>query len=221
WMHRWPDLVGVTLNLQSRPSNLLFGPETHTLAGRDWLHERFAGLVLQINGDTFFQVHTSQAERVVPLLESALEHPCGLLVDAYCGIGTYSLPMARHGWNVLGIEQHPGAVDSARINASLNGLEDRCRFQCGDVALALTELLPDCAALLLDPPRKGLDPQVLASIGACPPQTLAYLSCDPATLARDLRGLCDFGYRLMSVQPMEFFPNTSHVETLAVLRREI
>jgi 23S rRNA (uracil1939-C5)-methyltransferase len=219
WMARWPDLVGVTLNLQPRPTNLLFGSQTHTLAGRDWLHERFADLVLQINGDTFFQVHTSQAERLVPLLEAALPAPRGLLVDAYCGIGTYSLPLARLGWQVLGLEQHPGAVALAERNALLNGLSERCRFQTADVVEALEPVLPHAQALLLDPPRKGLDPRVLASIAACPPPQLLYLSCDPATLARDLRQLCADGYRLSAVQPVDFFPNTTHVETLAQLER--
>jgi 23S rRNA (uracil1939-C5)-methyltransferase len=219
WMDRWPDLVGVTLNLQPRPTNVLFGSQTHTLAGRDWLHERFAGLVLQINGDTFFQVHTSQAERLVPLLEAALPTPRGLLVDAYCGIGTYSLPLARLGWQVFGLEQHPGAVALAERNALLNGLSERCRFQTADVVQALEPVLPHAQALLLDPPRKGLDPRVLAAIVACPPPQLLYLSCDPATLSRDLRQLCTGGYRLSAVQPIDFFPNTTHVESLARLER--
>ncbi len=219
WMQRWPDLVGVTLNLQPRPTNQLFGAETRSLAGRDWLHEHFAGLVLQIASDTFFQVHTRQAERLLPLLEAALPQPAGRLVDAYCGIGTYSLPLARLGWQVLGLEQHPGSVALAERNAVLNGLADRCRFQTADVAVALDAVLPDAQVLLLDPPRKGLDPRVLAAIAACPPQRLLYLSCDPATLARDLRQLCSDGYRLISVQPIDFFPNTTHVESLALLER--
>lgn len=217
WMRRWPELVGVTLNLQPLATNLLFGSESRTLAGRDWLHEGFAGLTLQIASDTFFQVHTRQAERLVPLLEAALPEPRGLLVDAYCGIGTYSLPLARLGWQVLGLEQQPAAVALAGRNAMLNGLAERCRFQAADVADALAGVLPHTQALLLDPPRKGLDPRVTAAILACPPPQLVYLSCDPATLARDLRQLCGGGYQLVSVQPIDFFPNTTHVESLALL----
>jgi 23S rRNA (uracil1939-C5)-methyltransferase len=219
WMERWPALVGVTLNLQPQASNLLFGAHTERLVGRDRLLERFAGLELEIASDTFFQVNTGQAERVVPLLEAALPPGGGQLIDAYCGIGTYSLPLARAGWEVLGLEQHPGAVELAESNAMRNGLQARCRFRCVDVGVALAELLPGCGALLLDPPRRGLAPGVLAAIEACPPPRLAYLSCDPATLARDLRQLCSRAYRPISVQPLDFFPNTSHVETLAVLER--
>ena len=217
WMRRWPELVGVSLNLQPHPTNQLFGEHTLSLAGRDWLRERFAGLELQIGSDTFFQVHTRQAERLVPLLSQALACPSGLLVDAYCGIGTYSLPLARLGWTLLGLEQQPAAVALAQRNASLNGLAERCRFEAADVGDVLPGVLPEAAALLLDPPRKGLEPRVLAAIVACPPPRLLYLSCDPATLARDLRALVAGPYLLRSVQPIDFFPNTSHVETLALL----
>ncbi|MEB3272002.1 MAG: 23S rRNA (uracil(1939)-C(5))-methyltransferase RlmD [Synechococcus sp.] len=219
WLQRWPAVVGVSLNLQPRPTNQLFGPHSHTLAGRDWLLERFAGLELCIPGDCFFQVHTPQAERVVPLLAAALAPARGHLVDAYCGIGTFSLPLAQLGWRVLGIEQHSGAVEQAQRNAERNGLAERCRFLAADVASALASALVDAAALLLDPPRRGLDARVLAAITARPPAQLLYLSCDPATLARDLGQLCAGAYRLVGLQPIDFFPNTTHVECLAVLER--
>lgn len=219
WMERWPTVVGVTLNRQPLPTNQLFGPHTLTLAGRDRLRERFAGLELQIASDTFFQVHTLQAERVVPLLLQALPPPQGVLIDAYCGIGTYSLPLARMGWRLVGLEQHQASVDLARENATANGLEASCRFHAADVGQALADHLPGATALLLDPPRRGLEGPVLEAIAACPPRHLLYLSCDPATLARDLRRLCADDYRLRSVTPLDFFPNTAHVETLAVLER--
>ncbi|MFM7085759.1 MAG: 23S rRNA (uracil(1939)-C(5))-methyltransferase RlmD, partial [Cyanobium sp.] len=109
WLARWPQVVGVTLNLQPEPTNQLFGARTLRLAGREVLLERFAGLELEIASDTFFQVHTLQAERVVPLLLQAAGAPTGELVDAYCGIGTYSLPLAAKGWRVLALEVHAGS----------------------------------------------------------------------------------------------------------------
>jgi 23S rRNA (uracil1939-C5)-methyltransferase len=219
WMARWPDLVGVTLNLQPTPTNLLFGSETHLLTGRAWLLEQFAGLDLAIASDTFFQVNTLQAERLVPLLRHALEGLSGPLVDAYAGIGTFSLPLAGEQRSVLGIEQHPGAVELANANARRNGLERWCRYDHGDVAALLAEQLEGGAAVLLDPPRKGLERAVVDCLLACPPPRILYLSCDPGTLARDLALLCASGYQPLSVQPIDFFPNTSHVETLAVLER--
>ena len=232
WLERWPDVVGVSLNIQPRPTNQLFGPSTYTVAGRGWLSESFAGLRYHIGADTFFQVHTTQAEQLVPLMLQGLGHRQdpeaaatqasgpGLLLDAFCGIGTFSLPLAAAGWRVHGIEQHAPAVELARLNAAANGLTERASFEAASVAAALPALLDSAEALLLDPPRKGLEAPVLAAILACPPRRLLYLSCDPATLSRDLGLLCAEHYRLLSIQPIDFFPNTSHIETLAVLERK-
>jgi 23S rRNA (uracil1939-C5)-methyltransferase len=186
--------------------------------------EHFAGLRYRIAADTFFQVHTLQAERVVERLREALGPTPGQLVDAYCGIGTYSLPLAAAGWQVHGIEHHPAAVSLACVNAAENGLTERTAFEQATVGSVLPERLAppqgSVQALFLDPPRKGLDAPTLAAIEAQPPPLVAYLSCDPATLARDLARLCGTGpYRLRSVQPIDFFPNTTHVEALAVLER--
>lgn len=223
WMERWPALVGVCLNLQPQPTNTLMGEHTDTVTGRGWLQERFAGLRLRIAADTFFQVNTSQAERVVPLLHQALQHLRGerlpgLWIDAYCGIGTYSLPLAHDGWRVRGLERNGEAVRLARLNAADNNLSERCRFEAGDVDASLASYLPACEVLFVDPPRKGLSASSLETILAVPPPILLYLSCDPATLARDLRHLVETGgYVVEQVQPIDFFPQTNHVETLAVL----
>jgi 23S rRNA (uracil1939-C5)-methyltransferase len=222
WLDRWPELVGVCLNLQDRPTNVLLGPRTQLVAGRDWIEERFAGLSLSIGADTFFQVNTPMAEQVVPLLLGALQglEPA-LVLDAYCGIGTFSLPLAAAGWQVLGIELGSASVERARHNAERNQLGQRCRFEEGTVGALLGERLSGAAVLLVDPPRKGLEPQALAAILATPPQRMLYLSCDPATLARDLAVLAgaDGPYSLSAVQPLDFFPQTSHVETLVSLVR--
>jgi 23S rRNA (uracil1939-C5)-methyltransferase len=221
WLQRWPELVGVCLNLQPQATNTLLGSTTVAVAGRGWVLERFAGLEFEVGADTFFQVNTTQAELVVPLLQTALAgHADGLLIDAYCGIGTYGLPLAAAGWQVLGIERGTAAVALARRNADRNNLADACRFQEGPVAHLLAEAIGSCQALFVDPPRKGLEPEVLASIRAQPPASLLYLSCDPATLARDLAQLtgAEAPYRLERVQPIDFFPQTSHVECLSVLR---
>ena len=220
WLARWPEVVGVTLNLQPRPDNRLFGSHNTTLQGRGWLLESFAGVELQIGPDTFFQVCSEQAERVVALLREALGTPRGLIVEGYCGIGTFSLPLARSGWQVWGIESHGGSVALARANALRNALSDRCTFVEGDVGEQLDQALSKGpVAALLDPPRKGLHDAVVASLLRHRPPLVAYLSCDPATLARDLARLGgEGGYRISSVQPLDFFPNTSHVEALALLR---
>lgn len=222
WLGRWPDIVGVTLNLQPSGGNRLFGKRNLTIRGRSWILEPFCDVELQIGADTFFQIYSEQAEQVVSLLREALGTPKGLIVEGYCGIGTFSLPLARDGWVVLGIEHHGATVELAKANALRNGLESQCRFVQGDVALLLGQALreEEADAVLLDPPRKGLQEAVLATLLQHRPSLLLYLSCDPATLARDLGRLCgEGGYELSSVRPLDFFPNTSHVECLAILRR--
>ena len=220
WHQRWPELVGVGLNLQPRASNVVLGPETRCIRGRSWLHERFAGIELQIGADTFFQVNTPQAERLVPLLKAFFQPaPDRPLLDAYCGIGTFSLPLAAAGSPLLGLESHGTSVEQARANAERNGLAN-ARFEQADVAAVLGDRLHGMSGLLVDPPRKGLNPEVLDAILMTPPAQLAYISCNPATLARDLSLLCADGtYRLQRVQPVDFFPQTSHVESVALLQR--
>lgn len=221
WMARWPSLVGVTLNIQPQATNRLFGDQNHTVAGRNWLLEPFAGVQLQIGADTFFQVYSEQAERVVLLVQEALGAPRGLLLEGYCGIGTFSMPLALGGWSLLGIENHPHSVALARANAQRNGLSERCTFMEGDGAKLLDQALESQtpSAVLLDPPRKGLPEAVVASLLRHRPRQIVYLSCDPATLARDLGRLArDGGYPIARVQPIDFFPNTTHVETLVTLQ---
>lgn len=221
WLERWPEVVGVGLNLQPNPTNVLFGERTLVLAGQDHLMESFGGLELEIGPDTFFQVNTAQAERVLPLLIEALPPEPGVLVDAYCGIGTFSLPLARLGWQVLGLESHPGAVARAQANAHRLNLANRAHFAVGDVGALLDDRLTAAgpqARLLLDPPRRGLDRVVVEVIRERTPRQVLYLSCDPATLSRDLALLCEGTlYRVEWAQPLDFFPATTHGETFVVL----
>lgn len=217
WLERWPQVVGVMLNLQPQASNTLFGSHNALLAGREWIRERFSGLSLQLGCDTFFQVNTPQAERVVPLLLEALAPDNRCIIDAYCGVGAFTLPLAAAGHQVIGLELHAGAVELARCNAQLNNLNAKASFQLGPVADHLAALLPQTDAVLVDPPRRGLESAVRDALITHPVSRLLYLSCDPATLARDLGALVQGPYRLERVQPFDFFPNTSHVECLAVL----
>ena len=222
WMNRWPALAGVTLNLQPRRSNTVLGAITHTLAGRDCISERFCDLQLLLGTTTFFQVNTERAEQIVIVLRDWLLQlgDCKRLIDAYCGIGTISLPIAAAGIGVVGLEINPASVQQARQNAALNGITE-ASFEAGDVALLLGDYLRDHDALVVDPPRKGLTPDVLDAILNCPPKSLAYLSCDSATLARDIKRLVsDNGpYAIDRIQPVDFFPQTTHLECLVLMKR--
>ncbi len=222
WIERWPAIAGVTLNLQPRPNNTVLGEITHTLAGRDTISERFCDLQLLLGTTTFFQVHTDGAEQIVLLLRDWLltRTHCNRLIDAYCGIGTISLPIAAAGIRVIGLEINPASVQHAICNAALNGISN-ATFQAGDVGSLLSAYLPENDALVVDPPRKGLAPNVLNAILKSPPKSLAYLSCDPATLSRDLAHLIvpHGPYEIDRIQPVDFFPQTTHLECLVLMQR--
>ena len=223
WVQRWPAVKGVCLNLQPKANNLVLGRATHCLAGVPTIEEQFCGIKLSLSSTTFVQVNTPQAERIVQRLCDWLEIQCpgGSVVDAYCGVGTISLPLAKRGFHVQGLELNPDSVEQARINAMHNGLSSHCSFNAGDVADLLASQLSDCQALVLDPPRRGIDPRVVSIILDQPPAALAYLSCDPATQARDLKALLSPSghYELEMLQPVDFFPQTTHLESLALLKR--
>jgi 23S rRNA (uracil1939-C5)-methyltransferase len=218
WLQQHPSIVGVCLNINGERTNRIFGAETRCIAGQPFLTEQFAGLTIRVHPNTFFQVYTEQAEA---LLQAILEHlnlqGQETVVDAYSGIGTLTLPIARQARYCLGLEVQAEAVDQARHNAQLNQITN-VEFQTGTVeqSLAHLDLQPD--VLLLDPPRKGCEPSVLQNLIERKVPRLVYVSCNPATLARDLQRLCHSGpYRLVRVQPADFFPQTAHVECAAFL----
>jgi 23S rRNA (uracil1939-C5)-methyltransferase len=220
WLSRYPDLVGVSLNLNDDRTNAIFGDETHCIAGQPYLREVFAGLQFQIQPTTFFQVHTEQAEALLQVIVDQLDlQGDEIVVDTYCGIGTLTLPLAQRVRQAIGLEVQPEAVEQARANAVLNGIEN-VTFETGTVEFLLPELSVQPDVILLDPPRKGIDRTILETLLNIQPDRIVYVSCNPSTLARDLKVLCESGtYQLTRVQPADFFPQTAHVESAAFLTR--
>ncbi|MFM5982238.1 MAG: 23S rRNA (uracil(1939)-C(5))-methyltransferase RlmD [Sphaerospermopsis kisseleviana] len=220
WLQRYPQLVGVCLNRNSDRTNAIFGKDTTCIAGIPYLQEKFAGLEFQIRPDTFFQVHTETAEALLQVIQSELNlQGREVLVDAYCGIGTLTLPLAKQARQVIGLEVQFAAVEQAIFNAQQNEINN-VTFQVGAVEKNLPNLgiIPDI--VLLDPPRKGCEANVIKSLLNLKPSRIIYVSCKVATLARDLKLLCEHGqYHLTRVQPADFFPQTAHVETAAFLQR--
>ncbi|MFM6108409.1 MAG: 23S rRNA (uracil(1939)-C(5))-methyltransferase RlmD [Sphaerospermopsis kisseleviana] len=220
WLQRYPQLVGVCLNRNSDRTNAIFGKDTTCIAGIPYLQEKFAGLEFQIRPDTFFQVHTETAEALLQVIQSELNlQGREVLVDAYCGIGTLTLPLAKQARQVIGLEVQLAAVEQAIFNAQQNEINN-VTFQVGAVEKNLPNLgiIPDI--VLLDPPRKGCEANVIKSLLNLKPSRIIYVSCKVATLARDLKLLCEHGqYHLTRVQPADFFPQTAHVETAAFLQR--
>ncbi len=220
WLDKYPGLMGVCLNINSDRTNAILGKTTHTIAGKSYLREIFAGIELHIAADTFFQINTTAAELLLQAIIKQLDLTGNEnIIDAYCGVGTFSLPLAQRVKQVIGIEVNPSAIQQAKNNGDLNQI-DNATFYIGKVEdyLPEIELQPDI--LLLDPPRKGCEPQVISNILEVQPSRIAYISCKPSTLARDLKLLCQSGiYQPAYVQPADFFPQTTHVECYAILTR--
>lgn len=213
-----PFVKGVVHNINTINSNIILGYTYHVLAGSRSIQEQIGDLKFNISPASFFQVNTKQAER---LYAKALEwsHLTGneTVLDAYCGVGTISLFFAKHAKHVIGIECVPTAIEDAKENAKLNGIKNT-EFICANVEDYIRSL-KTVDVMILNPPRKGCEKSFLDGIKRLRPSTIVYISCDPATLARDLAFLCTIGYKVNTVQPYDMFPQTAHVECVVKLSK--
>lgn len=217
---REPSLTGILLNHNQRGDNVILGDKTDVLWGEPRLEDRLCGHSFLLSPEAFYQVNHTQAER---LYACALDF-AGLtgqetVIDLYCGAGTITLALAEKAKQVIGVEIVPGAVENAKENASRNGMEN-VEFLCADAGqaarqLSLRGVVPD--VLVVDPPRKGLDETARDAILKMLPPRVVYVSCDPATLARDVAELCGAGYTLERAQAFDLFPRTCHVETVVLM----
>jgi len=216
-----PEVVSVQQNVNPSEGNVVLGRETLKMLGHATLRDRVGETRLAISPASFFQVNHAQAERIYALVrEWAGLQPQDVALDLYCGIGGIALNLARDAGQVIGIEVVEDAVRNARDNARLNGLEN-CRFLAGDTADLLEDLqgeFPPGGVITVNPPRKGVDDEVLEAIAGFAPRTLIYVSCNPESLARDLARLHELGLATVQVQPVDMFPQTPHVESVALLR---
>jgi len=206
-------VAGVILNINTRDDNVILGPEFETLAGESTLIEELAGCQFMVSPASFFQVNPGQAERMYEtIVEYADVNKKSAILDAYCGVGTMAIIMAKKAGRVLGIECVEEAVIDARKNAELNGVFNT-KFRMGTLeSIDLRGHTFD--TVLLNPPRKGCEEKALQKIIQLKPKCIVYTSCDPATLSRDLAILMQSGYRIDKVQPFDMFPQTMHVETV-------
>lgn len=218
-----PGLAGAVLSVNTHRTNVILGNEYRTLWGRDWLEEKLCGHTFRLSVPSFFQVNRAQTEVLYGrALDFAALTGTETVVELYCGIGTISLTMAEKARQVIGVEVVPQAVADAVENARRNGLTDKTRFECGDAsdlsaALAADGIRPD--VVVVDPPRKGLAPEVVGVIAGMAPERVVYVSCDPATLARDVARFRPLGYEAMQAEAVDLFPQTAHVETVVLMSR--
>lgn len=217
-----PGLAGVVLGVNEKKTNVILGDSYRVLWGREYLEENLCGLRFRLSVPSFFQVNRAQTEVLYSkALELAALTGTETVLDLYCGIGTISLALARQAGRVIGAEVVPEAIEDARANAQRNGIGN-AEFFCGDAdeiaaRLAAEGLRPD--VITVDPPRKGLAPGVVDSIVRMVPQRVVYVSCDPATLARDVKRFEEQGYHARTALAVDLFPRTSHVETVVLLSR--
>jgi 23S rRNA (uracil1939-C5)-methyltransferase len=216
-----PGLASICLNVNMRQTNVIFGEETRVLWGSDVIYDAIGDIRFAISARSFYQVNPVQTE---VLYRQALQYAgltgSEIVIDAYCGIGTISLFLAQAARQVYGVELLPEAIDDARRNAELNSIRN-VEFAVGRAE----DLLPQwqqqgihADVIVVDPPRKGCDASLLATIVAMRPKRVVYVSCNPATLARDLRILEDGGFRTVEVQPVDMFPHTVHVEMVTLMK---
>ncbi len=217
------NLKSVQININREKTNVILGEKCRVLYGGEYITDILCGVKIRLSPLSFYQVNRATAEK---LYKKAAEYaaPDGkVILDLYCGAGTIGLSMAKAAKQIIGAEIVPEAVEDARFNAKLNGIEN-AEFICADVAKAAKELSerrisPD--VVILDPPRKGCSAGLIDTVAeSFRPERVVYVSCDPATLARDIKLFTEKGYFLAEYTPVDMFPRTAHVETVALLGRQ-
>ena len=217
-----PGLASLIVNINRENTNVVLGETGFALWGADYIMDELCGLRLRLSPHSFYQVNSAQAERLYKLAgELAGLKGKETVLDLYCGTGTIGLTMADRAVRVIGVETVSQAVEDARRNAEDNGIGN-ARFLCGDAAQAAAQLRaegvrPD--VVVIDPPRKGCAPGLVGTIAEMAPQRVVYVSCDPATLARDLADFQSVGYRPRRIVPVDMFPRTPHVETVVLMTK--
>ena len=217
-----PQVTSVVLNINREKDNVILGQKCVTIYGSDTIEDTLCGVRFELSPLSFYQVNRQAAQKLYELAaEMADFRGDELLVDLYCGAGTIGLSMASKVRELIGVEIVPDAVENARANARRCGV-DNARFICADAKEAATQLAaehlhPD--VIVVDPPRKGCDAQVLQAIAQMAPERLVMVSCNSASLARDCKELTALGYHLEKAAPVDLFPRTTHVETVVLLSK--
>lgn len=219
---RVPNVKSIVQNINTAHNNIIMGPTCRTLWGASYIRDTINSIVFNISAQSFFQVNTEQAEN---LYNKALEYAGltgrELVIDAYCGTGSISLCLAKKAKHVIGMEIVPQAIKDAIINAKNNKIRN-VEFMTGDAAKLMPIVykrgtIPD--VIITDPPRAGCDAKVLEVFANMKPKRIVYVSCNPATLARDIEILSRYGYKATEIQPVDMFPQTAHVECVALLTK--
>ena len=218
----FPQVKSIIQNINSKRTNVIFGEKTKVLWGDEYLYDSIGGIQFAISARSFYQVNPEQTK---VLYDKALEYTNltgeETVIDAYCGIGTISLFLAQKAKKVYGVEIIPEAIDDAKRNVKLNKMNN-VQFRVGKAEEIIPAWFKDgikADVIVVDPPRKGCDIELLDTITEMKPKRVVYVSCNPGTLARDLRILEDGGFKTVEVQPVDMFPHSNHVESVVLMSR--
>lgn len=218
-----PEVVSVMQNVNSEKTNVIMGKEDILLSGKETIEDQLLGKTYRISPQSFYQVNTKQAEK---LYKTAIDYAqlkdTDVVIDAYCGIGTIGLSFAEKVKHVYGVEVVPQAIEDAQFNAQTNGVNN-ITYQIGKAEKVMKQweqlgIKPN--VIFVDPPRKGLAEEFIQSSAELNPDRIVYISCNPATLARDLERFGELGYQAQKVQPVDLFPQTYHIEAVVLLTKK-
>jgi 23S rRNA (uracil1939-C5)-methyltransferase len=217
-----PEVAVIAQNINGSAGNVILGSQNHFHTRQKSLEAIVGGLKFQVSPHSFFQINSGSAALIYNLVKeySSLTGRENVL-DLYCGVGAISMFLASSAKNVFGIESVEEAVENARLNARLNRAHN-CEFEAGDVVYEMKHIIDSGAKIdvaVLNPPRKGCEERVLKQVASLAPPRIVYVSCSPASLSRDLTVLDSLGYDCLQVQPVDMFPQTTHVESVALLKR--
>ena len=218
-LERFDNIVSITLGIRSRRDKLAQSQDIYAVHGEGFIFEEMSDLRFRLESDSFFQTNTAAAEILyAKVLEMARLSGTERVLDLFCGVGAIALHLARKAASVAGCEISKQAARDAKVNAKANGL-DNCTFVSGDVLKLLRSEREQPDVIVTDPPRTGMAPEVLERMMELAPKRIVYVSCDPATLGRDSRILSE-KYRLVQAVPVDLFPHTPHIETVALFEKE-
>lgn len=217
-----PQVKSIMLSINKERNNVILGSECRCVFGKDFLIEDILGLSYKISAHSFLQVNSYGTETLYSALFKMLKlKKSDVVADLYCGAGTISLCAAQKCGRVYGVEVVPDAIENAKQNAKLNGIEN-AEFYCGDAGEVFPKIIEksgEIDVIIVDPPRKGMDERVIDECVSTGAEKIGYVSCDPATLARDIKIFGKKGYKVLEVTPVDMFPNTTHVETVVLFTK--
>lgn len=221
-LEKHPEITTVILNINPKDTNLVLGDKEEILYGKGYIEDVLCGLNFAISAKSFYQINPVQTEKLYgKAMEFAGLNKDSKVIDAYCGIGTIGLVAAKTAGQVIGVELNPDAVKDARSNAKRNNMTNAA-FYCGDAGDFMEEMALEgesADVVFMDPPRSGSSRKFIDSMLKMKPHKIVYISCNPETLARDLRFITAGGYKVRQITPVDMFPFTNHIESVVLLSR--